>query len=131
MVVPGRSQFHGLAYVAGIIDEHTNSQDKLLIEGRDWGGEIFFLSQRRGLTIDDTKLLEDPNVLNRLSSLGYTKLVMISESPLLHALQVIDPGNLERKRISYRSALTAVAEPWNIVFQSDDVLIKELPETSH
>jgi hypothetical protein len=117
--------------VARTIDENTNPQDKLLIEGGGWGGEVLFLSQRKGMSINDTHLLENPKVFSRLSALGYTKLVMISESPLLHALQVIDPGNLERKRITYRAALTPVAEPWKTIFQSDDVLIKELPEAAH
>jgi hypothetical protein len=116
--------------VAQIIDQNTNPQDKLLIQGGGWGGQILLLSHRNGLSIWNTQLLEDPRAFNRLLSLGYTKVVAISEPPLLHALQVIDPGNLERQRITYRTALTPVADSWKTIFQSGDVLIKELPGPS-
>ncbi len=113
--------------MAQIIATNTTPDDKLLIEGGGWGGEVLFLADRRGLTIDDTKLLEDPRIFDRLQSLGYTRLVMISESPLLHALQAIDPGNLKRERIGYRIALTHMADSWKTVYQSEDILIKDLP----
>lgn len=116
--------------ISQIIDANTTPEDKLLIEGGGWGGEDLFLSSRNGLSIDNTQMLENPETLNRLLSLGYTKLVMISESPLLHALQVIDPGNLNRERISYRIALTPITESWKTILESDDVLIKELPPTN-
>ena len=71
--------------------------------------------------------MEDGKKRQRLLELGYTKLVMISESPLLNALQQTNPGNLSRERESYRASLTPIAEPFKTTFESPDVLIKELP----
>lgn len=116
--------------VAERVRQHTAPTDKLLIQGGGWGGNILILSQRRGLTIDDTRMLEDPQKRERLLELGYNKLVMISESPLLNALQQTNPGNFSRERLSYRAALTPVAEPFKTIFESPDVLITELPAIS-
>ncbi len=113
--------------MARTIDQYTTPADKLLIAGGGWGGEMLILSHRRGLTIDNTKMLEDTQALQRLLALGYTKLVMISDSPLLHALEMIDPGALNKKRPTYEENVTTVAEPWPILFQSPDILIKDLP----
>ena len=113
--------------MARLIDQHTTPHDKLLIAGGGWGGEMLFLSHRQGLTIDNTKMLEDTQALQRLLALGYTKLVMISDSPLLHALEMIDPGALNKQRPTYEENVTPVAEPWPILFQSPDILIKDLP----
>ena len=113
--------------IAAILREHTSPQDKLLIQGGGWGGDILILSDRRGLSIDDTKVLEDNAKRQRLLALGFNKLVMISESPLLNALQQTNPGNYSRQRVSYRESLTPVAEPFKTLFESPDVLIKEMP----
>lgn len=113
--------------VAGIIRQQTVPQDKLLIQGGGWGGNILILSQRRGLSITDTRMLENAATRERLRALGYTKLVMISESPLLNALQQTNPGKASRQRESYRSSLTPVAGAWPVIHESDDVLIKDFP----
>lgn len=115
------------AKVAAAVREHTRPEDRLLIHGGGWGGEILILSDRRGLTVYGTKILEDAQSRQRLLALGFNKLVMISESPLLNALQQTNPGNFSRERVSWREALTPVAEPFKTVFESPDVLIKELP----
>lgn len=113
--------------VAEKVREHTTPEDKLLIQGGGWGGNILILSGRRGLSIVDTRILENPATRDRLRTLGYTKLVMISESPLLHALQQTNPGSLSRKRLSYREALTSTAAAWPTIHESDDLLVKEFP----
>jgi hypothetical protein len=113
--------------MAKLIDEHTSPTDKILIEGGDWGGLELFLADRKGLSIWNTKIAEDPHNLNRLKELGYTKLVMLSESPLLTALQQVNPGGQNIQRKSYQEALTPVAEGWPTVFQTEDILIKEIP----
>ena len=115
------------AKITAVIREHTRPEDKLLIHGGGWGGDILILSQRRGLTIYGTGILEAGAQRQRLQALGFNKLVMISESPLLNALQQTNPGNFSRERVSYREALTPVAEAFPTVFESPDVLIKELP----
>jgi len=113
-------------YIAGLLKEHTAPADKLLIYGGDWGGAELFLSDRQGLSIWDTSMAEDPGKLNRLRELGYTKLVMLNGSPLLAALEGVNPGVHVRRR-SYREALTPTAEHWPTVFQNDDILIKDIP----
>lgn len=113
--------------VAAIVREHTQPGDKLLIQGGGWGGDVLIRADRRGLTIGNTGLLEDEQNRRRLSELGFNKLVMISESPLLHALQQVNPGNLSRERISYRIALTPAAEAFPTTFETPDVIIKDLP----
>jgi hypothetical protein len=112
--------------VADIVRMHTSPDDRLLIQGGGWGGTILFLSGRQGLTIDDTAILEDEKKRRRLLELGYNKLVMISESPLLNALQQTNPGNFTRERVSYRTFLTPIAEKLSTKFESPDVLIKDL-----
>jgi hypothetical protein len=112
--------------VADIVRTHTNPDDRLLIQGGGWGGAILFLSGRQGLTIDDTAILEDAKKRQRLLELGYNKLVMISESPLLNALQQTNPGNFTRERVNYRTFLTPIAEKLSTKFESPDVLIKDL-----
>ncbi len=113
--------------IAAMIREHTSPDDKLLIQGGGWGGEMLILSQRRGLSIDDTKVLEDGPSRQRLQALGFNKVVLISESPFLNALQQTNPGNFSRERVSWRESLTPAAEPFKTIFESPDVLIKELP----
>ncbi|HLX69289.1 MAG TPA: glycosyltransferase family 39 protein [Verrucomicrobiae bacterium] len=113
--------------IAKLIDEHTGPSDKLLVQGGGWGGEELFLADRTGLSIWNTKIAEDPQKLQRLRQLGYTKLVMIGSSPLLAALEQVNPGSADVRRRSYREALTPTAEGWPTIFQSDDLLIKTIP----
>ena len=114
--------------MARVIHEHTAQTDKILIQGGDWGGQELFLSDRKGLSIWDTGIAEDPKNLNRLRELGYTKLVMISESPLLTSLHWVNPGGESIPRRSYRVALTPIAERWPTVVQTEDILIKDIPK---
>ncbi len=60
--------------MAHLVDEYTKPEDKLLIAGGGWGGEVLILSQRRGLSIWNAKMLEDKKTLDRLQALGYNKL---------------------------------------------------------
>lgn len=113
--------------VADIIQKHTSPQERLLIWGGGWGGNELILSHRGGLNIWNTDFLDEPKNLARLKSLGYTKLVMVSESPLMTALQVTDPGDFDRKRMTYHSKLTGGAREWKTIYESDDILIKEVP----
>ena len=118
--------------IIAAIRENTNADEKLLIRGgggggSGWGAENFFLADRKGLAIRNTQLLEDPATLARLQTLGFTKLVMISEPPLLHALQQVNPGSLDRQRLSYTDSLTPVVDPWPTLVKTDDLLIKQIP----
>ena len=113
--------------IAALIRQHTQPSEKILIQGGGWGGNLFLLSDRRGLSIHDTKLLADPAKLARLRQLGCTKLVMVSESPLLHALQQTNPGSANRVRETYRASLTEPAASWPSNLETADLLIKDLP----
>ncbi len=113
--------------IAKIIAEQTTAEEKFLIQGGGWGGEYLILAERRGLSIWDTKFLEMPETLKRIQELGYTKLVMISESPMLLAVQQSNPGQSSRQRASYRANITPVADGWRTLYQTEDILIKEIP----
>ena len=116
--------------VVALLRQHTAPEDKLLIQGGGWGGHLLFLSDRKGLSLWDTKLLEPPENLRRIQELGYTKLVMVSESPMLLAMQQTNPGQSDQKRDSYEAHITPVAQPWRTLFQTADVLIKEIPRAA-
>ncbi len=85
------------------------------------------MAERNGLSIWDNKFLEDEANLKTLKELGYNKLVMISESPLLHAVQVINPGASGKQRDIYQNHRTSIAEPWPVLHQDDDLIIQEIP----
>jgi hypothetical protein len=113
--------------IATIVAEHTTPTDKILIQGGGWGGNILIRSDRSGLSIWDTKFLEEEANLKALKNLGYNKLVMISESPLLHAVQVINPGQSGQPRDLYQGHRTAIVEPWPVLHQDQDIIIQNIP----
>ena len=114
-------------HIAKIIAEKTAEKEKFLIQGGGWGGEYLILAERRGLSIWSTAFLEKPEKLKRIQDLGYTKLVMISESPMLLAVQQSNPGQSLQQRASYRANITPVADGWRTLYQTEDILIKEIP----
>lgn len=113
--------------VAGILSSYTRPQEKLLVVGGGWGGDVFLHANRQGLTVDDSRWAENPDTLRQLKLWGYTKMVWISESPLLHALQVTNPGGAERKRERFPATPSPAAISWPVVYQSEDLVIQELP----
>jgi len=113
--------------MANLIKEHTTSSEKLVMQGGGWGGQLFFLSGRQGLTVWESKLLEDPATYSHLKSLGYTKLVMVSESPLLRAVQHFTSTSPTVDRISYRQYVSPIVKTLPTVLETDDILIKQLP----
>lgn len=115
------------AKMARIIRENTKESDKLVIQGGGWGGDQLTRSNRRGLSIWNTKIFEDAANYARLKSMGFNKLVMISESPLMDALQRVNPGETNREREVYKSSAGPIINDWPTIFQSDDILIKEIP----
>lgn len=113
--------------VASIVEKFTTPTDRILIQGGGWGGDILTRSARTGLSIWKTSFLEDPENLKKLKRLGYNKLVMISESPMLHAIQATNPGQADKLRELYQVNRTAVAENWPVLYQTEDVVIQEIP----
>ena len=122
------------------IAQHTQPQDKLLVYGDySWGGEVLLRSGRQGLTVYNLdsypecptvkglhELLENPADLRRLKSLGYNKLVLLSESPVCAAATMINPGS-QRKRAIYPASISAAVDAWPVVYRSEDLMIKEIP----
>ena len=130
--------------MSGIIREHTLPGDKLVLYSSDlnWGGEELFTSGRQGLSVIALQsgprapspkglfdLLRNPTDLNRLRELGFSKLVMISESPVRYAARGSNPGG-RQARLQYPATVSPAVDAWPVVFQSEDILIKEIPKAS-
>lgn len=120
-----RDPYHKSA--AQRMDKHTSPEDHLLVVEGGWGGHYLFLSWREGLSIHNTKFLEEQGNLERLRSLGFNKLVLFRESPLLAALKQNNPGNEDFKRKTYDHALTDSTSRWPTLYQDEDMAIKQLP----
>jgi 4-amino-4-deoxy-L-arabinose transferase-like glycosyltransferase len=113
--------------ISELIRQYTGPKDKLLLQGDGWDAQQLLLSGREGLSIWNTWFLEDPKNLARIQQLGYTRLVMLSESPLHHAVRITRPGQARLPRDTYGSSLTQVGRGWKTLLETDDVLIKEVP----
>ena len=72
------------------------------------------------------ELLDNEIDLARLKSLGYSKLVLASESPVYFAVQAANPGS-KRKRIYYPQTISQKVDAWPVIYQSEDLLIKDIP----
>lgn len=128
--------------MSAIIHNHTKPGDKLIIYDagfHPWGGETLFRSERNGLSVafltspvDDprvkglTELLDNSSDLERLKSLGYNKLILISESPVQFAAQAINPGS-KRVRYLYPATISPKVDAWPVVYQDENILIKDIP----
>jgi hypothetical protein len=113
--------------MAKVIRQYTTESDKLVIQGGGWGGQLLFLSDRKGLSVWDTKTLENQETYAHLKELGFTKLVMVSESPLLAAIKHVSSTSPTPNRESYRINATSLIDGWPTVIQNEDILIKVLP----
>lgn len=120
-----RDPYHQSA--AERLEKLTTPQDRLLVVEGGWGGNYLFLSGRKGLSIWNTAFLEKEGNLERLRALGFNKLVLFRESPLLAGLQQNNPGNEGYQRKSYDSALTESARQWLTLYEDEDMAIKKLP----
>lgn len=128
--------------MSAVIRDHTRPEDKLIVYDagfRTWGAEPLFRSGRNGLSVMRLQTLpNDPRVkglfelltndedLKRLKSLGYNKLVLLSESPVDFAAEAINPG-YKRTRNYYPSTISPKVDAWPAVYQNEDILIKEIP----
>lgn len=120
---------------------YTRPDDRLLVYTCDpiWGGEVLFRSGRKGLCVPILEggpngptpkglfnLLDNEANLNRLKSLGYNRLVLISESPVRSAVAASNPGS-KRTRARYPEKLPAAVAAWPDVYRTEDILIKRIP----
>ena len=113
--------------VAKIVQNYTQAGEKLLVANGGWGGDLLILSGRQGLSVDSTELGENANSLAKLKELGYTEFVALTESPLLHAQQITNPGSTIKERFNWSAFLSAAYQQWGTVSESDSVVIKNLP----
>lgn len=127
--------------MSALIRQYTRPEDKLLLYKCDpeWPGEVLFRSGRKGLYVSVVEgspdgptpnglveLLDREVNLNRLRSLGYTKLVLMNESPVRFAVETMNP-NRQQKRVYYPATISAKVDAWPVVYRSEDMLIKEIP----
>ena len=113
--------------MAKVIEQRTRPSDKLLIVLGGWGGNCLMLSHREGLSILTTKFLENPANLKEIKELGYNKLVMLSESPILVATQISNPGGSDYKRATYDDFSSPIVKNWPVLYQTDDIVIRDIP----
>ena len=106
---------------------HTTPDDKIVVINGGWGGDLLILSGRQGLSADTPDIINEQQQGHDLQSLGYTKLVIASESPLLHAAQATNPGSGQRVRTSWQMFATPDFGNWREIYRSEDIVIKELP----
>jgi hypothetical protein len=71
-------------------------------------------------------LLNNEADLRRLKSLGYNKLVLLSESPVRVAISAVNPGS-RKTREYYPASISRTVDAWPVVYRSEDILIKEIP----
>jgi hypothetical protein len=113
--------------LAGKVAQHTSPDDRLIVINGGWGGDLLILSERRGMSIDSTAVAENAHTRARLQQLGYNKLVVASESPLLHAVQMANPGEGDLERIVWPLLVTPEVMGWPLDYKSDDLLIVTIP----
>jgi 4-amino-4-deoxy-L-arabinose transferase-like glycosyltransferase len=113
--------------LGSILKSQTNPQDRFLVINGGWGGDLLIHSNRQGLSIDDLKHLENPESSRRLKELGYNKLAIASESPVLHAVQVANLCSADLQRISWQTLIPEKAQSWPTLHESEDLIIKQIP----
>lgn len=129
------------AEMSAVIRQHTAPTDRLVLFTCDpnWGGEMLFRSDRKGLCVPIIRaqpngptpkglveLLTNPDDLRQLKSLGYNKLVLVSESPVRFAVMAANPG-AKRLREYYPDRISPQVDAWPEVLRSTDILIKSIP----
>jgi len=125
-----------------LLRQYTKPEDKLIVYKCDpeWPGEVLFRSGRKGLFVPTLEslpagptskglyeLLNNETDLQRLKSLGYNKLVLMSESPVRFAVEAANPGS-RRKRFYYPATISPTVDAWPVDYRSEDILIREIPD---
>ncbi len=127
--------------ISNLIRRNTAPGDKLILFtcDPDWGGEPLFRAERKGLSVINEEssrdmptvkglreLLTNDSDLRRLKQLGYSKLVLVSESPVRFAVEAANPGSKRRRRF-YPENISKDVDAWPTVYRSQDLLIKQIP----
>ena len=112
--------------IAKLVQDHTTKEDRLLIIGGGWGGDVLFRAKRNGLSIWNTQFLEDSANLKKARELGFTKLVVVRESPLLVALQKTNPGGADYSGEPFARFLSPIATRWPPLYEDEKLMIREI-----
>ena len=113
--------------IAKLVLDNTKEEDKLLIVGGGWGGDVLFRAKRQGLSIWNTQFLEDLSNFKKARELGFTKLVVVRESPLLVALQKTNPGGADYSAEPFSRSLSPITARWPTLYQDEQLMIREIP----
>ena len=112
--------------IANLVQDNTKEEDKLLIIGGGWGGDVLFRAKRNGLSIWNTQFLEDSANLKKARELGFTKLVVVRESPLLVALQKTNPGGADYSGEPFARFLSPIATRWPPLYEDEQLMIRKI-----
>ena len=112
--------------IAKLVQDHTKKEDRLFIIGGGWGGDVLFRAKRQGLSIWNTQFLEDSANLKKARELGFTKLVVVRESPLLVALQKTNPGGADYSGEPFSRFLSPIASRWPPLYEDEQLMIREI-----
>lgn len=104
----------------------VSPNEKVILVNGGWG-QPFVESRRTYLSTDNTDLVMNVEFLKRLKELGYHKIGFVGESELLHAMQVTNPGQNTKIRITPTSLLCDETKRWKTIVESQDIIIKEIP----
>ena len=90
-----------------------------------------------GLSLESSAWINDPEKLNRLKQLGYTKIVLVNISPLAVALTAVtthtrnDTQAGNKQMLNLHEYIPNVAKNWPVVFDSPQILILQIPDAAH
>ena len=113
--------------IAKLVQDNTKEEDKLLIIGGGWGGDVLFRAKRQGLSIWNTQFLEDSSNFKKARELGFTKLVVVRESPLMVALQKTNPGGANYSGEPFSLFLSPISTHWPALYEDEQLMIREIP----
>ena len=112
--------------IAKLVQDHTKKEDRLFIIGGGWGGDVLFQAKRQGLSIWNTQFLEDSANLKKARELGFTKLVVVRESPLLVALQKTNPGGADYSGEPFSRFLSPISTHWPALYEGEQLMIRKI-----
>lgn len=112
--------------IAKLVQDYTKKEDRLFIIGGGWGGDVLFRAKRQGLSIWNTQFLEDSANLKKARELGFTKLVVVRESPLMVALQKTNPGGADYSGETFSRSLSPKTTHWATLYEDEQLMICEI-----
>ena len=113
--------------IAAAIRTNTTPEDKLVVINGGWGGDELIRAGRNGLSMWNASAFENPDNYARLKKLGFSKLVIVSQSPFQNAIQIVNPGQTGIPREMAKGFVTPLVEQWPTVYATEDLIIKEIP----